>query len=154
MLIAKDTLNRTTTYAYYATAAFSGTAPNETGHAAGDLQTSTNSAGHVTQFTLYDRAGRVRQMVDPKGVVTDIVYTPRGWTSSVTVTPPGGNARTTAYTYDNAGQMTGTTLPAEGGRGASVRPISPSDNRGAGACVGAQCRGLPDGTRIRIIPSF
>lgn len=43
-------------------------------------------------------------------------------------------------------------LTAEGGRGASIRPISPSDNRGAGACIGAQCRGLPDGTRIRIIP--
>ena len=45
-------------------------------------------------------------------------------------------------------------LTAEGGRGASVRPISPSDNRGAGACIGAQCRGLPDGTRIRIIPQW
>lgn len=111
MLTAKDTLNRTTTYAYYASAAFSGTAPNETGHAAGDLQTITNAAGHVTQFTLYDRAGRVKQMVDPKGVVTDMAYTPRGWTSSVTVTPPGGSARTTSYTYDNAGQLTGATLP-------------------------------------------
>ncbi|SDN35795.1 LamG-like jellyroll fold domain-containing protein, partial [Polaromonas sp. JS666] len=111
LLTAKDTLNRTTTYAYYTAAAFSGTAPNETGHAAGDLQTVTNPAGHVTQFTLYDRAGRVKQMVDPKGVVTDMVYTPRGWTSSVTVTPPGGTARTTTYTYDNAGQMTGATLP-------------------------------------------
>jgi len=38
----------------------------------------------------------------------------------------------------------------EGGEGASVRPISPSDNRGAGACIGAQCRGLPDGTKVRI----
>jgi len=85
--------------------------PNEVGHRAGDLQTITNAAGHVTQFTLYDRAGRVRQMVDPKGVVTDMVYTPRGWTSSVTVTPPGGTARTTTYTYDNAGQMTGASLP-------------------------------------------
>ncbi len=78
---------------------------------AGDLQTITNAAGHVTQFTLYDRAGRVRQMVDPKGVVTDTAYTPRGWVSSVTVTPPGGTARTTSYTYDNAGQLTGVTLP-------------------------------------------
>uniref|UniRef100_UPI0025C36ECD RHS repeat-associated core domain-containing protein n=1 Tax=Acidovorax sp. TaxID=1872122 RepID=UPI0025C36ECD len=43
-------------------------------------------------------------------------------------------------------------LTSEGGKGASVRPISPSDNRGAGACIGAQCRGLPDGSRIRIIP--
>jgi RHS repeat-associated protein len=40
----------------------------------------------------------------------------------------------------------------EGGSGASVRPISPSDNRGAGSCVGAQCRNLPDGSRVRIIP--
>jgi YD repeat-containing protein len=49
---------------------------NAVGHTAGDLQSITNAAGHVTQFTLYDRAGRVRQMVDPKGVVTDTVYTP------------------------------------------------------------------------------
>ncbi|WP_411885879.1 LamG-like jellyroll fold domain-containing protein [Polaromonas sp. YR568] len=111
VLTAKDTLNRTTTYAWYTAASFSGTAPNEIGHAIGDLQTVTNPAGHVTQFTQYDRAGRVKQMVDPKGVVTDTVYTPRGWTSSVTVTPPGGTARTTSYTYDNAGQLTGAALP-------------------------------------------
>lgn len=38
----------------------------------------------------------------------------------------------------------------EGGTGASVRPIAPSDNRGAGACIGAQCRNLPDGTSVII----
>ncbi|MDB5861705.1 MAG: Rhs protein-like protein, partial [Ramlibacter sp.] len=48
---------------------------------------------------------------DPKGIVTDIAYTPRGWVSTVTVTPPGGSARTTTYTYDNVGQVTGVTLP-------------------------------------------
>jgi YD repeat-containing protein len=85
--------------------------PNATGHNTGDLQSITNAAGHVTQFTLYDRAGRVRQMVDPKGVVTDTSYTPRGWLSSVKVTPPGGAARTTSYSYDNAGQLTGVALP-------------------------------------------
>jgi RHS repeat-associated protein len=42
-------------------------------------------------------------------------------------------------------------MTAEGGAGASVRPINPGDNMGAGACIGNQCRGLPDGTRIRII---
>jgi YD repeat-containing protein len=89
----------------------SGPAVDSVGHTTGDLQSVTNAAGHVTQFTLYDRAGRVKQMVDPKGVVTDTQYTPRGWTSSVTVTPPGGTARTTSYTYDNAGQMTGAALP-------------------------------------------
>ncbi len=39
----------------------------------------------------------------------------------------------------------------EGGHGASVRPVGPSDNMGAGACIGNQCRGLPDGTKIRIV---
>jgi RHS repeat-associated protein len=39
----------------------------------------------------------------------------------------------------------------EGGQGASVRPVSPSDNMGAGACIGNQCRGLPDGARVKII---
>jgi filamentous hemagglutinin len=39
---------------------------------------------------------------------------------------------------------------SEGGKGASVRHISASDNRGAGACIGAQCRGLPDGARVRV----
>ncbi|WP_411886619.1 RHS repeat domain-containing protein [Polaromonas sp. YR568] len=85
--------------------------PDGAGHTAGDLQSITNAAGHITQFTLYDRVGRLRQMIDPKGVVTDTAYTPRGWTSSVTVTPPGGAARTMTYTYDNAGQLTGANLP-------------------------------------------
>jgi YD repeat-containing protein len=85
--------------------------PNETGHMAGDLQSVTNAAGHVTQFTQYDRAGRVRQMLDPNGIVTDIAYTSRGWISTTTVTPPGGMARTTTYTYDNAGQVIGVVMP-------------------------------------------
>ena len=38
----------------------------------------------------------------------------------------------------------------EGGKGASVRPINPHDNMSAGACIGNACRGLPDGTRVRI----
>ena len=38
----------------------------------------------------------------------------------------------------------------EGGKGASVRHINRADNRGSGACIGAQCRGLPDGSRVRI----
>ncbi|MGW4148224.1 NucA/NucB deoxyribonuclease domain-containing protein [Streptomyces albogriseolus] len=39
----------------------------------------------------------------------------------------------------------------EGGTGASVRPITPGDNRGAGSAMGRQCRGLPDGTKVRIV---
>jgi YD repeat-containing protein len=85
--------------------------PNDVGRTIGDLQSITNAAGHVTQFTQYDRAGRVRQMIDPKGVVTDISYTPRGWVSSVTTTAPGASARTTSYSYDGVGQMTGVSNP-------------------------------------------
>lgn len=38
----------------------------------------------------------------------------------------------------------------EGGKGASVRPINPSDNRGAGSTIGHQLREYPDGTKIKI----
>jgi filamentous hemagglutinin len=42
----------------------------------------------------------------------------------------------------------------EGGQGSSVRPVTPGDNRGAGACVGAQCRGLPNGASVdvKVVP--
>jgi hypothetical protein len=40
----------------------------------------------------------------------------------------------------------------EGGAGASVRPISPSDNTGAGADMGNQMRPHPDGTTVTIKP--
>ncbi|MGC4396494.1 LamG-like jellyroll fold domain-containing protein [Hydrogenophaga sp. T2] len=108
--------------------------PNDVGHSKGDLASVTNAAGHVTRYTKYDRAGRVRQMIDPKGVVSDITYTPRGWLSSVSSTPPGGAARTTTYSYDNAGQLTsvsqpdGTTLSYV--YDAAQRLVGVSDERG------------------------
>jgi RHS repeat-associated protein len=39
---------------------------------------------------------------------------------------------------------------AEGGAGASVRPIPRSDNRSAGGQLGRQLKGVPDGTQVRI----
>jgi len=106
-----DPLGRVTTYSYYAAANFTGADPNAIGYSVGDLQSVTNPAGQVTQYPLYDKAGRVRRMIDPKGVVTDVSYTPRGWVSGVTVTPPGGAARTTSYSYDGVGQLTGVSQP-------------------------------------------
>lgn len=38
----------------------------------------------------------------------------------------------------------------EGGDGASVRYIDPSDNRGAGSSIGNVLSELPDGTRIKV----
>ncbi|WP_404833770.1 hemagglutinin repeat-containing protein [Avibacterium paragallinarum] len=39
---------------------------------------------------------------------------------------------------------------AEGGKNSSIRYISPSDNRGAGSCIGIQCRKFNDGDKIKI----
>ncbi|WP_170305732.1 RHS repeat protein [Pseudoduganella ginsengisoli] len=72
----------------------------------GNLSTVTNAAGHVTTLSNYDAHGRVGRVTDPNGLVTDFSYTLRGWLSSTTT----GNA-TTSYTYDNAGQLTGVTMP-------------------------------------------
>jgi YD repeat-containing protein len=105
LLTAKDALNNLTTYSYYA--------DTTVDHTIGDLQSITNAAGHVTQFTTYDRSGRIKRSVDPNGVVTTIAYTPRGWVNSVVVSPPtgGGAAQTTSYVYDGVGQLKEATLP-------------------------------------------
>lgn len=84
---------------------------SDTGHSVGDLQSVTNAVGQTVRMNLYDPVGRVRQMTDAKNVVTDISYTPRGWVGTVTVTPPSAAARTTTYSYDNAGQRTAAVLP-------------------------------------------
>jgi len=84
--------------------------PVAVGHDPGDLQSVTNAAGQVMQYTQYDAAARVRQMTDAKGVVTDITYTPRGKVATITITPPGGAARVTSYTYDFVGQVTAVHL--------------------------------------------
>ncbi|MGB8011037.1 MAG: NucA/NucB deoxyribonuclease domain-containing protein, partial [Terriglobales bacterium] len=39
---------------------------------------------------------------------------------------------------------------SEGGTGADIRPIAPSDNRGSGASMGAQVKGLPDGSQVQL----
>ena len=39
---------------------------------------------------------------------------------------------------------------AEGGKGASVRAIPPSDNRGSGAFIGHKLDGVPDGAKVKL----
>lgn len=39
----------------------------------------------------------------------------------------------------------------EGGQGASVRAINPSDNRGAGSTMGHQLRGYRNRTKVKFI---
>jgi YD repeat-containing protein len=111
ILTSTDSLNRTTSYAYYGDTAFSASAPNELGHTVGDLQSITNAAGMVVYFNTYDRLGRILQSTDPKGITTQTSYTARGWVSTVSTTAPGAGARTTTYSYDGAGQLIGVSAP-------------------------------------------
>jgi hypothetical protein len=57
--------------------------------------------------------------------------------------------------YDTVPEMELDEYPPamfrEGGAGASVRAISPSDNKGAGASLGNQLRKHPDGTRVQLV---
>lgn len=105
VLTIKDANNRTTNYEYYADTSFTGVDPDAIGHTVGDLRSITNAVGHITSFSLYDRAGRLRQSVDAKGITFDTSYTPRGWVGMTTITPPGGTARSTSYYYDAVGQL-------------------------------------------------
>ena len=94
VLTAKDPLNNSTTYAYYADTSFTGTDPNAVGHTLGDLQTVTNALGKVTQYTQYDKNGNLLQSTDPNGVVTTNTYDPR---QRLTSTSVGGQTTTYAY---------------------------------------------------------
>ncbi len=95
-----------TTYAYYADTAFTGTDPSAAGHTRGDLMRSTNPAGHVTQYTLYNKAGQVLQSKDPNGVVSDYTYDARSRLTSHSV---GG--QTTLYAWWPTGLIQRVTAP-------------------------------------------
>ena len=76
----------------------------------------------------------------------------------LTVDRPGSDARGDAALAGH-GTQAGTDrdeyppkVTQEGGKGASVRNIPSSDNRGAGASVGNQIRTVPNGGQIRIVP--
>lgn len=74
------------------------------------LQT-TNAKGQAAQITARDGAGRVLSYTTPDGLTTNVVYTPRGLTNSITVSAPNGPTRTSTYTYDGVGQLLTATAP-------------------------------------------
>jgi YD repeat-containing protein len=87
-----------TTYAYYS--------DTTADHTLGDLWKVTNPAGHVTEYTRYDRNGRLLEMTDPNGLVTTQTHTPRGWLKTRQV-----GTELTTYDYDAVGQLKKVTLP-------------------------------------------
>ncbi|GAA0695166.1 hypothetical protein GCM10009429_21910 [Dyella marensis] len=76
----------TVQYSYYMSADESGCgAAGGACHRAGDLYQVTNAIGQVTTMVAYDKNGRVVRQRDANGVLTDSIYTPRGWLSTRTV---------------------------------------------------------------------
>jgi RHS repeat-associated protein len=106
VLTVKDPANKTTTTVYYP-ATDTNVPPKFT---RGDVQTVTNTVGHVVTFNEYDKNGRLLKMTDANGLVTTMSYHPRGWLTSRAVAN-GTTTETTNYTYDNVGQLTRVTLP-------------------------------------------
>jgi YD repeat-containing protein len=98
--------NQTTTTTYYPDTVWVGTAPNQTGHQLGDLQTSTNRAGQTTTQTQYNKAGQLLQSTDPSGVITLNTFVARGRLLTTQV-----GAELTTYTYDAVGQLKKVLLP-------------------------------------------
>lgn len=82
--------------------------------AAGNLATTTNALGHLTQLQDYNGRGQPGKIIDANGVETLLTYHTRGWLLTSTVKDPGGNTAldaVTNYGYDNVGQVTSITLP-------------------------------------------
>lgn len=114
VLTSIDALGHTSTNVYYTDTTAT--------HRVGDLQSSSNALGHVTQFNQYNAAGNLLQSTDPNGLVSTNVYDARqrltsttagGLTTTRTYTPSGQPKRVTQadgsyvnYTYDAAQRLT------------------------------------------------
>jgi RHS repeat-associated protein len=94
-----------TTLAYY-------TADDVAGkYRKGDLASSTNALGHVTQFTEYDAAGRLLKSIDANGLETVLEYWPRGWLKTRKLGSATAGYEVVGYEYDSVGQLTKVTQP-------------------------------------------
>jgi YD repeat-containing protein len=102
-------------YTYHATTDESGCDTGGPCQRKGDLAVVTNALGHTTEYLRYDRAGRVAQIRDANGVVTDLEYHPRGWLSARKVRGADPGSETddaiTRIEYDATGSVTRVTQP-------------------------------------------
>lgn len=87
-----------TTYTYYA--------DTTADHTVGDLQSITNAAGQLTQFTKYNAHGQLLESTDAKGVTTTHTYDLRLRRTSTTI-----GERTTSYDYEPTGDLKRITQP-------------------------------------------
>ena len=89
---------------YYTDTSFAGTGLNAVGHTLGDLKQTTNPAGHITRYPLYNKLGQLLQMLDPNGVVTTYTYDARQRLTSTTTA-----GQTTVLEYWPTGLLKRTT---------------------------------------------
>lgn len=76
----------------------------------GNLVSSTNAVGHVTQWSNYNGLGQAGRMTDANGVATDYGYDLKGNLTSTTLLLATGN-RTTTLAYDNSHRVTDIAQP-------------------------------------------
>ncbi|WP_162250415.1 DUF6531 domain-containing protein, partial [Lysobacter sp. Root559] len=105
-----------TTYAYYPSDDVScASAPTTCPHRKGDLWTTTNALGQVTEVLQYDAQGRVLSVQDIAGAVTDYEYHPRGWLTATKVRGPNAGSETddriTSAIYEPTGLVQRLTQP-------------------------------------------
>ncbi len=98
VLTETDPLGRTTTNEYYSDITAD--------HWIGDLKSSTNAAGHVTNYLRYNALGKLLEMVDANGISTVYTYDVRSRLTSVT-----SAGQTTSYAYWPTGLLKQVTQP-------------------------------------------
>jgi RHS repeat-associated protein len=89
------------------------TTPSTCAYRKGDLWKVTNALNHVVEYVAYDGSGRVKQMKDADGVITDREYHPRGWLTASKVRGLDNASEIddaiTRMDYDALGQVTRVT---------------------------------------------
>jgi hypothetical protein len=117
----------------------------------GTIRTQDNSAGNATPKEVVIDGSK-----HPEAAANAADAQKAGQPSVVTVDRPGAADRrreSLQGTKPVPGKDRDEYPPAvfkEGGRGSQVRPINPSDNRGAGASVGQQIKDVSNGDKVKI----
>lgn len=75
-------------------------------HTTGELESVTNALSQTTEYDDYTDDGRVGTVTEPSGIVTEFVYTARGWIDTITRA-----GLETVFDYDAVGNLTQVTYP-------------------------------------------
>ncbi|CAH0353091.1 DUF6531 domain-containing protein [Aquabacterium sp. CECT 9606] len=122
VLTYTDTNGNKTGFVYHSDVLFTGIAPNMAGHSKGDLKEITDAKGFLTQFTSYDKSGRLLGMTDVNGVNSTYSYNARGqvqtmnqagqqisfeyWPTGLLKKAIQADGSSLSYTYDAALRLT------------------------------------------------